>query len=298
MSSGLSIYICVIVIGTLLAIGWLLYFTRNAPNEKEENIKKSHVYDGIEEYDNPLPTWWLYLFYATIAFGIGYLTFFPGLGAYKGVFDWSAAKQLEAEVEAADKKYAPIFAQHFNTPIKELIKKPEAVAMGQRLFGNHCSQCHGTDGGGLKGFPNLRDHDWLFGGDPDTIVTTIMDGRIAAMPAWIDSLKEEGVEEVTNYVLGLSGRKVSKILAERGEKKFTTFCAACHGTDAKGNMALGAPNLTDNIWQYGGSYQDVAETIIKGRAGQMPAFSELLGKEKVHIVSAYVYSLSQKQQDK
>ena len=181
--------------------------------------------------------------------------------------------------------------------IEALVKDPEALKIGQRLFSQNCAQCHGSDARGTRGFPNLTDNDWLYGGTPEKIKETLINGRIAAMPGWIDQYGEKGVKEVAAYVLTLSGRTLSdrlEGLQDAGEAKFAV-CAACHGVDGKGNQMLGAPNLTDNIWLYGGTEDALIETLTHGRAGVMPAFNETLGEKKVHLVTAYVYSLSQGQ---
>jgi cytochrome c oxidase cbb3-type subunit 3 len=196
-------------------------------------------------------------------------------------------------MDKADAEYGPLFKRYANMDIAAVAADPAARRMGERMFVSYCAVCHGSDARGARGFPNLRDHDWLYGGEPDTIQQTILDGRNGVMPAWEQVLGgEAGVSDVAEYVLSLSGRKVDAAAAARGKEKFATYCVACHGPDGKGNHAMGAPNLTDNIWLYGGSKKAVMETIAKGRNGKMPAHREFLGKEKVHLLAAYVYSLS------
>jgi cytochrome c oxidase cbb3-type subunit 3 len=232
------------------------------------------------------------MFYITIVFGLGYLVMFPGLGAAKGVLGWSSAQEHQQEVEAAKEKYEPLYQKYASIPIAELAKNEDAHRTGGRLFANNCAICHGSDAGGARGFPNLTDDDWLYGGAPDQIKTTIMNGRHGNMPTWQATLGDDGVKNVASYVLSLSGRDAPADEVTAGKQSFTTICAACHGADGTGNQALGAPNLTDNIWLYGASRGYIERSISQGRKGTMPAHKDLLGEDKVHILAAYVYSLS------
>ncbi len=283
---------------TAVSIIWIAWFVKGqttrklAPGQKAEVIEKA--WDGnLQELNNPLPRWWLMLFYITILFAIVYLVLYPGMGSYKGLLGWSSRGQLQDEQAQATQKYGPLFDKYLKQDLKAVAANPEARETGKHLFLTYCSQCHGSDAGGAKGFPNLTDNDWLYGGDPETIKTTITNGRDGVMPAWGPVLGEQGVKEVANYVLSLSGRKHDATLAAAGKEKFVTICAACHMPDGKGMQALGAPNLTDNVWLYGGSEQSIIESITKGRNGHMPAQGEKLGEAKVHLLAAYVYSLSQ-----
>ena len=253
-----------------------------------------HVWDeDLQELNNPLPRWWIIMFYITLAFGVIYLALYPGLGTFKGILGWTEKGQYEAEIDAANARYGPLYDKFMKQDIAALAADEDAMKTGERLFTNYCSVCHGSDARGAKGFPNLRDHDWLYGGSPDTIKTTIMYGRNGTMPSWEAALGgDAGVEEVANYVLTLSGRDADKALAAKGKEKFDLFCVACHSADGTGNQALGAPNLTDNIWLYGGSLSTIKQTIAKGRSGLMPAHSGFLGEAKVHVLAAYIYSLS------
>jgi cytochrome c oxidase cbb3-type subunit 3 len=281
----------------------------------EEGELLHHEYDGIVEINNPLPRWWTIMFYVTIVWGFIYLALYPGLGSYEGLLGWKSSNQgvlsLEESAEAraqakeegllvqydreldyAAEKFDPIFAAYAQVPVEELAQDPEAVKVGQRLFIQNCSQCHGSDARGQNGgFPNLTDDDWLYGGTGAKIKETVTLGRSPLMPAWFDSLGEQGVKETVAYALSLSGRDVDPALAEAGKARFIV-CAACHGMDGKGNQMLGAPNLTDNIWLYGGSERAVTETLTYGRAGVMPSFKKTLGDDKIHVVASYVYSLS------
>jgi len=296
MSTFWSIWIIVIVAINIVGATWLLFANRKVEVRGDlpdgEVPTTGHVYDGIEEYDNPLPGWWFKMYVITVIFAIGYLALYPGLGNFKGLLGWSSAGQWEEQIAEADKRYGPIFAKHHDTPVEELSSNPEALKMGGRLFANNCSVCHGSDGRGAYGFPNLADDDWLYGGTPEAIKTTLTHGRNGVMNAWGSIIGEEGIDSVTQYVFSLSDRKHDTAKAEEGSKVFATYCTACHGADAKGNQMVGAPNLTDNTWLYGGSPEQVKHSIRAGRNGKMPAQGELLSPEKIHLLTAYVYSLS------
>jgi cytochrome c oxidase cbb3-type subunit III len=248
--------------------------------------------DGLAELNNPMPRWWMWLFYITIVFGLGYLVLYPGLGSFKGKLGWESKGAYQEELAKADQEFGPIFAKYQQQDLKAVAADPQAHAIGERLFLTYCAQCHGSDAHGNKGFPNLTDKDWLYGGEPETIKTTIMNGRNGMMPSMAAALgSDKDVENVANYVLSLSGSTSDPIKAALGKEKFGA-CAACHGADAHGNQALGAPNLTDKIWLHGGSIDTVMETIRKGRNNTMPAFKEFLGEDKVHLLAAYIWSLS------
>lgn len=253
-----------------------------------------HVWDGdLAEWNNPLPAWWSWMFYITVVFALVYLALYPGLGSYQGMWNWSSKGQWEGEMKHAAETYDPIFNQFLKQDLKTVAADPKAKEMGQRLFLTYCSQCHGSDAGGSRGFPSLTDKDWLYGGEPETIKASIMSGRSGIMPPHGPVLGDAGVKEVTNYVFSLSGHKHDANLAAAGKPKFEQICAACHTPAGTGMQALGAPNLTDKIWLYGGSEAAVAETISKGRNGVMPAWKDFLGEAKVHLLAAYVYGLSQ-----
>lgn len=255
-----------------------------------------HVWDGdLAEWNNPLPAWWSWMFYITVVFALGYLMLYPGLGSYQGMWNWSSKGQWEGEMKHAAETYDPIFNQFLKQDLKVVAADPKAREMGQRLFLTYCSQCHGSDAGGSRGFPNLADKDWLYGGEPDTIKASIMNGRGGIMPAHGPVLGDAGVKEVANYVFSLSGHKHDANLAAAGKPKFEQICSACHTPAGTGMQALGAPNLTDKVWLYGSSEAAVSETISKGRNGVMPAWKDFLGEAKVHLLAAYVYGLSQGQ---
>lgn len=297
MSDFWSFWIIAIVTINLGLCAWLLvWVSKPIDNEPAMGESMGHSFDGIEEYNNPMPRWWIGLFWATIVFAIAYLVLYPGYGKWTGVLGWTQVNQYEAEVKAADEKFAPYFNKFAAMPIEQVATDPEAKAMGQRLFVSYCAVCHGANAKGARGFPNLTDSDWLYGGEPATIKETITNGRHAAMPAWGAILGEEGVNEVAFYVASLSRPDAvagKEDLVQAGAAKFQANCVMCHGADAKGNVAFGAPNLTDATWLYGGSLAVIKETITGGRQGQMPAQHERLSEAKIHLLAAYVYGLSQ-----
>ncbi|MBK8324953.1 MAG: cytochrome-c oxidase, cbb3-type subunit III [Betaproteobacteria bacterium] len=252
-----------------------------------------HEWDeDLAEYNNALPKWWMWLFWITIVFALLYLALYPGLGTFKGMLGWSSTGQYKAEQASADTQYGPVFAKYGAMEIPAIAKDPQGRAMGERLFLTYCSQCHGSDARGAKGYPNLADGDWLYGGDPAVILASIMEWRNGVMPPMGAAVGgPDGVKELANYVLSLSGSTHDAKLAEAGKAKFAV-CAACHGPEAKGNPQLGAPNLTDKTWLYGGSLATISETIDKGRANRMPAHKDFLGPERSRILAAYVWGLS------
>jgi cytochrome c oxidase cbb3-type subunit 3 len=285
MSAFWQGWVIVLSLGNILACFWLIWWsTRRRAGEAAAGDVTGHTWDGnLQEYNNPLPRWWLWLFYGTLVFGIIYYILYPGI--WGGVLGWTKEGQYVSEMRAADAKYRDV-------PIPTLAKNSDAVGMGQRLFLTYCVQCHGSDARGSAGYPNLSDNDWLYGGTPEAITATITNGRQATMPAWKPMLGEDKVDEVAAYVLSLSGREPDAAKAAAGKAVFMTNCAACHGADAKGNQLLGAPNLADNIWLYGGSPGTIKQTISNGRNGLMPAHKDRLSADKIHILAAYVYSLS------
>jgi cytochrome c oxidase cbb3-type subunit 3 len=254
-----------------------------------------HVYDGLEEFNNPMPRWWMWLFYITIVFAVIYLVLYPGFGSFSGKLGWRSAGQYQEEVKLAEAEVGPMFEKYKATDLKALAADSKANAMGERLFLTYCAQCHGSDARGNKGFPNLADRDWLYGGDPETIKLSILNGRHGQMPPMGAAVgSEKDIESVAHYVLSLSGSAHDSIKATAGREKFAV-CAACHGADGKGMAAMGAPNLTDKTWLYGGSVATIMETIRLGRNNVMPAFADFLGEAKVHLLAAYVWGLSNKQ---
>ncbi len=315
MSMFWTIWISVITLGLIFGCYLLLRWCLSNHTGVPEGESMGHEFDGIEEINNPLPKWWTILFYIVIVWGLVYLVLYPGLGSYKGLLGWTSSNQgvltleeskakqqaaiennalvqYDREIKFANERFDPIFAEYAKVPVEELVKNEEAVKVGQRLFLQNCSQCHGSDARGQNGgFPNLTDDDWLYGGSGDKIKETLINGRQGAMPGWLAPFGEQGIKEIVAYTLSLSGREVDQSLKDAGKVRFAA-CAACHGMDGKGNQMLGAPNLTDNIWLYGGSERAVTETLNYGRNGMMPSFAKTLGEDKIHVVATYVYSLS------
>ncbi|MFP3515045.1 cytochrome-c oxidase, cbb3-type subunit III [Pseudomonas sp. SIMBA_077] len=309
MSEFWSIYVSVLTIGTLVGLTWLLFSTRKGEKKTETHETMGHSFDGIEEYDNPLPRWWFLLFIGTLVFGVGYLILYPGLGNWKGLLPgyedgWTGAHEWEMEMDKANAKFAPIFAKYAAMPVEQVAQDPAALKMGGRLFASNCSVCHGSDAKGAFGFPNLADSSWRWGGDAETIKATIMAGRIGMMPAWGEVLGEDGVKNVSAYVRQDLARlplpQDASFNVQAGKQAYDTTCVACHGVNGKGNPLLGAPDLTTPAsFIYGTSLAQLQQTIRHGRQGQMPAQNELLGNDKVQLLAAYVYSLSRgKPEDK
>jgi len=253
-----------------------------------------HVWDGdLQEFHNPLPRWWMWLFYITVVFSIVYLILYPGLGTqFRGLLNWTSSGQHQSEVKAAETRYGPLFASFLKMDIPAVAADERGRQMGARIFNNNCAQCHGSDGRGSRGFPNLTDAEWQWGGAPEAIKTSIVEGRRAAMPPMAAAVGgAEDVTDVAHYVLSLSGAAHDSVRATRGKDKFAA-CAACHGSEGKGNPALGAVDLTNKTWLYGGTVATITETITKGRGGVMPAWKGSLSDAEMHLVAAYVYALA------
>ncbi len=294
MSNFWSGYIIVLSLANIIGVSWMLLWTRKMDlSDLAEDGTTGHEYDGIKEFNNPLPRWWLICFWGSIAFALGYLALYPGLGKWQGLLGWTSHGELHAAEADYDKQFGPLYKSFAATPIPELAKNERAMKVAGRIFANNCALCHGSDARGAAGFPNLTDDDWLYGGEPEKLVETLTHGRNGQMPNWLPTLGEQGVKEVVAYALSLSGRKVDEELATAGQGKFAA-CAGCHGANGKGNQALGAPNLTDTVWLHGGTEKKVLETVLYGRKSRMPNFDKTLGPERVHLMAAYVYSLSHK----
>lgn len=285
----------IITVVSILGCWWLLHWTKGISDRSGDEVGSTgHVWDeDIRELNTPLPRWWLHLFNITIVFGLAYLILFPGLGNFAGMLGWTQEDQYVEEVAAADAAQDAIYARYRDMDPAALMADSAAMETAGRLFRQNCAMCHGSDGRGAKGFPNLADDDWQWGGSHEQIMATLNNGRVAAMPPWAGPLGEEGVAQVVAYVLQLSGQAADANLAAAGQSRFQMFCVACHGMDGEGNPVLGAPNLTDDIWLYGGDAETIRTAIEQGRNGQMPAHGEFLGENRVRILAAYVYSLSQ-----
>ena len=290
-----NLYVIVLSALSIAACAVLLYaLSRQKVAPGQDPGTTGHVWDEtLQEYNNPLPRWWMMLFYITIVFGVLYLVLYPGLGNTRGVLGWSSTGQHAKEMEKAEKEFGPLYAKYAAMDIEVLAKDSAGMAIGQRLFLNNCAQCHGSDGRGAKGFPNLADADWLWGGTPQAIKISVLEGRQGVMPPMAAALgSPDMVENVANYVLSLSGTPHDTAKAAAGKPMFAA-CAACHGANGEGNISMGAPRLSDKTWLVSGTVAGITNTINNGRHGVMPAWKDFLGEQKSHIVSAYVYSLSQ-----
>jgi cytochrome c oxidase cbb3-type subunit 3 len=285
----------IVTIASILACWWLLHWTKGISNRKEDEVGDTgHTWDhDIRELNNPLPRWWLNLFNITIVFALLYLILFPGLGNLAGFLGWTQEQRYQEEMAAASMAESELYARYSAMSPEELISDVQAMGTGRRLFGQNCAMCHGSDARGAYGFPNLTDSEWQWGGGHDNVLTTITNGRQAAMPPWAEVLGEDGVGQVTEYVLTLSGQDADADLATAGQQKFMMFCVACHGADGKGNPALGAPDLTNDTWLYRGDRETIMEALHNGRNGNMPAFGEQLSEERRRILAAYVLSLNE-----
>ena len=306
MTTYWSWYITLLTLGSLLALLWLIFATRSGEQPGPTDQTLGHAFDGIEEYDNPLPRWWFMLFLGTLIFAGAYLLLYPGLGNFAGKLPgyeggWTQVKQWQREMDKADAEYGPIYASYAKMPVEDVAKDERALKMGGRLFASNCSVCHGSDAKGAYGFPNLTDKEWRWGGDAASIKQTIAGGRTGMMPPQAAMIGEEGVRNAAAYVLTeLAGRKLPEGETAdigAGQKIFASTCFACHGADGKGTPSMGAPNLTNpSAFIYGSSFAQLQQTIRYGRNGHMPAQLQYVGSEdKVHLLAAYVYSLSQKQ---
>ncbi len=293
VAPGWSLYITIVTLVSVAFCIWLtLVLARGrAPGQPVDTT--GHRWDGdLEEFNNPLPRWWLWLFLITCFFALAYLALYPGLGSFQGLLGWSQKGQYEREVARVDEAAAPLFAKYLQQDLPTVAADPQARAMGERMYLTYCVQCHGSDARGSRGFPNLADADWLYGGDAETIKATIGGGRNGVMPPMGAALgTADDVKNVANYVLSLSGSRHDEAAAAAGREKFAV-CAACHGEAGTGNPALGAPNLTDKTWLHGGSLARIVETIDQGRTNRMPAFGEMLSEGKIHLLAAYVWGLS------
>ena len=298
-NNGWGVYIALV---TAVGIVWCLYllFSQRKTNvtyKPDGSVDDTgHVWDeDLRELNNPLPRWWMWMFLISCIFALVYLVLYPGLGSYPGVLGYSTDGALMKSMTTANDELKPVYAKYVKMDIEQVAADPQAREMGQRLFLNSCAQCHGSDAGGSKGFPNLTDGDWLYGGSPENIKTTITNGRGGVMPPF-PQLDAKQIVDVANYVRSLSGLPADDLKAARGAEVFKANCAACHGPDGKGNIALGAPNLTDKVWLYGGSEATIVETVTKGRMAMMPAQDKVLSPEKIQLLTAYVWGLSNNKQ--
>jgi cytochrome c oxidase cbb3-type subunit 3 len=287
--------------GTIAFVIWCVWLirwaSRQGPQNKQDEDLVGHKWDGdLEEWNNPAPKWWLYLYLITIAWGVVYLISYPGLGITEGLLKWSQQGQYEQEMQAAEARYEPIYERFAAMEFGELSRDAEAQELGRSLFAGYCTTCHGSDARGATGYPNLTDDDWLWGDDELAITTTIRQGRNSVMPNLSPALGgDAGIDNMVNYVRSLSGAVEADAAALSSQPMFVALCSTCHMADGSGNPALGGPNLTDDIWLYGSSAEAVRATIVQGRNGVMPPHGEFLGDKRTKILAAYVRSLSNSQ---
>ena len=293
INSGWSLYVAGITIGGLLFCILILMIASKRKVMASDNTT-GHVWDeNLQELNNPLPRWWMWLFIITVVFAAIYLALYPGLGTNPGSFNWSSQGQWQAEQDKARATMEPVYAKFTAMKAEDLAKDPAAMGIGERLFANNCAQCHGADAHGSKGFPNLTDSDWLGGTGADYVKKTVTEGRQGMMPPMAAAVgTPEDVKNVANYVLSLSGSAHNNVAAQLGKPKFAA-CAACHGPDGKGNQALGAPNLTDKVWLHGWGEDAVMAMVNNGKTNVMPSFAKRLTPEQIHVLAAYVWNLSQ-----
>lgn len=292
-----SFYVAGLTILGIVGCGILLWVTARKKIVSASDNTTGHVWDeDLREMNNPMPRWWMWLFVITIIFAFAYLAVYPGLGKYAGQLGWSQTGAYQAEVTKANTELEPLYARFASMKPEEISVDPQAVAIGERLFMNNCAQCHGSDAHGSKGFPNLTDNDWLHGGTPEKIHETLVNGRIGNMPPMAAAVgTPEDVRNLANYVLSLSASPHDSLRASLGKPKFAA-CAACHGMDAKGNQALGAPNLTDDIWLHGWGENAITNIINNGKVNAMPAQKDKLTEAQINVLAAYVWGMSNKSQ--
>lgn len=290
-----SLYVSVLTLVGIFACLLLLWITARKKVTPHADNSTGHVWDeDLREMNNPMPRWWMWLFVLTIIFSLGYLLAYPGLGSYKGELGWTTHGEYADEVDKANKALAPLYAQFTAKPAEALAGDPAAMAVGERLFMNNCAQCHGSDARGSKGFPNLTDGDWLHGGASAKLAETITQGRQGNMPPMAAAVgTPDDVKNVAHYVLSLSGSPHDSLRSQLGKARFTA-CAACHGMDGKGNQALGASNLTDDIWLHGWGEQAIVNMVNGGKVNVMPGQAGKLTEAQIHVLSAYVWGLSNK----
>ena len=292
MTTGWSIYIIVLVFGNLIGVMWLLFATSSKKKTNGSAVESTgHEWDGISELNNPLPKWWFNLFVITSIFAGIYMYLYPALGSYKGSLGWTQLNQLEEQMDQNRANRADFFKQFEGMSVAELQANNDAMNTASRLFANNCAMCHGSDGQGSRGFPNLTDNDWLYGDSLENIQHSILFGRQGMMIAYGEILPDDQRSAVAQYVLSLSNQATKQELVADGKAVFDLQCTACHGVDGKGNQMLGAPNLTDKTWLYGGMLKDIETTIKDGRSGVMPAHQHLFSEQEVKVLSAYVLSL-------
>lgn len=304
MTTAWNWYVIILVLFNLLGITWLLWWTAKRRPGDPKPEETSHYWDGdITEYNKPMPRWWINGFYLAMVFGFGYLFWYGGFGTYQGFGKWSSQGEHDAQAAVANARLEQTFAPYKGQAIDALARDPQAVKLGKSIFANTCATCHGSSAKGAVGYPDLTDDIWHWGGSPERVLETVLDGREGIMPEWGTVLTGMGGPEAIDYTIAyvrtLSAPETlqNNYMAARGKKLYEGVCVACHGVDGKGNQDIGAPDLTDNYWLYGNSRESLYKTITEGRHGSMPAHRELLGETRVRLVAAYVWSLSHNQAD-
>lgn len=294
-SSGWSYYIAGIAVAGIIFCLWLLYTQRAWLKKEVDVVDTGHVWDGnITELNTAVPRWWTVMYLGLCAIAVGYLILYPGLGSYKGTLKYTTAQQVKADQEALQKRIQPVYDKYSAMAIPEIAADADARMIGQRLFLNNCAQCHGSDARGAPSFPNLADNHWMYGGDPEQIQHSITEGRHGVMPAWGAQISPAEAANIAQYVRSLSGLAADPLRVVPGKRGFDTFCIACHGAEGKGNTAMGAPDLTANVWLYGSSEATIVETIMNGRNNQMPAQKGVLSEDQIRLLTAWVWGLSNK----
>lgn len=283
-----------IVLNLGISFFLLLWGTRvKIPTLSDGTTGHTWAHGVLREGVRKLPMWWFLLSLSMFAAAAVYLVLYPGFGSFKGTLGWTSHGELARDAAGTQTRLATLM-QHFSVyPVEKLATDQAALQIGRRLFDDNCAACHGRAGLGdtLLGAPNLADDDWLYGGDGNTLIASITQGRHGVMPAWGPVFGETGVTNLANYVLSLSGAPHDAAKAATGKAQFAV-CAACHGANGQGNKAMGAPDLADKIWLYGGDLATVEATIRNGRGGVMPGWSTRLSADQIRVVAAYVYSLS------
>jgi cytochrome c oxidase cbb3-type subunit 3 len=287
--------------GTIAFVVWCVWLIHWAGKQGPQNVADDevvgHRWDGdLEEWNNPAPKWWLYFYFGTIVWAVGYMIAYPGLGSWDGMLGWSQQGQYEAEMQAAAERYGPIYENFAAMDFDSLQDEPKALALGKSLFASYCTTCHGSDARGATGYPNLADNDWLWGSDEAALTTTISKGRNGVMPVLAPALGgDAGIDNMVSYVKSLSGLGDADAAAMSAKPMFLALCSACHTAEGTGNPIFGAPNLTNDIWLYGSSDESIRASIVEGRNGVMPAHGELLGEARTRMLAAYIASLSHPQ---
>jgi cytochrome c oxidase cbb3-type subunit III len=295
MSLGWSTFVLVLVIVNVAGCAWLIRWSgRMAVGEGETT---GHVWDGdLIEGNNPMPRWWLGLFWITIAGGILLMIAYPSFGDFS-LLGWTQVQQYDQEIASGEEQYGKVFAAFATTPLEELAHDDAALAAGRNLFVNNCAACHGSDARGARGYPNLTDGEWNWGSKPEDISNTIGRGRTGMMPPFGAALPEDTRRELVAFVESLAGREVDDATATAGGQHFALYCAACHGPGGEGNPLLGAPHLANELWLHGTGRETIFDVITNGRTSTMPPHEALLGPDRVHVLAAYVLSLAQRPQE-